>query len=351
MRRSSAVSFELVEIEVLDGDPELAGECSSVSSRGCCLASLPAAKRAGVDTDSIGDRVRGKGRGVLRGKGLPELLDPSHATIVGPGLCSRRCPVVCWSHPSGHLELKCPVAWIKGNDSVTDRTTQVLEWAVLGVAPLVAFAAGYDSYSSLVEVAREVGGYAEHEAQVYPAAIDLTLGGSIAASWLLVRWGAPGRARAVVTLMITGSAILTVSGNALHGWLVAGHLAAPWVLRAAVSAVPGAAIVGVTHQVVLVLRHRPHRVAARPAGEVSSPEARLRRAPRRMARATSAPKQAHVRALLEEREVGNLVGQARADVISSVARETRSSAQYVRRLARGLRTSGEAESGGEGTAA
>jgi hypothetical protein len=234
---------------------------------------------------------------------------------------------------------------------VVDRTTRVLEWAVLGVAPLVACAAGYDSYSSLVEVAREVGGYAEHEAQVYPLTIDLTLAGSIAASWLLTRWRAPARARAVIGLMIAGSAILTVSGNALHGWLVTGDLAAPWALRAAVSAVPGAAIVGVTHQVVVILRHRPRQERTESDADEAPESEPQRHVHRPRARTKSGPKLTRVRALLEERGLANLDPRARAEVIGAVARETRTSAQYVRRIAREFRAPSNSEPDGEEGAA
>jgi hypothetical protein len=213
--------------------------------------------------------------------------------------------------------------------------------------PLATIAAELDSYFSQVDVAAIVAGFGWFESHLYPLTIDFTLGGSIAASWLLARWGAPRGPRAVLALMILGSAIATVAANALHGWAVSDHATIPWALRAVVSAVPGAAIVSATHQAVLVARYRPRPGLADEERE-SEPQ---QQAHRPKARAKSTPKQVRVRALLEERGLANLDPRARAEVIGAVARETRTSAQYVRRIAREFRAPSNSEPDGEEGAA
>jgi hypothetical protein len=211
----------------------------------------------------------------------------------------------------------------------SDRTTGWLTLAVAVTAPLVIGSSGAISYSSLYELARVVGGYGELEAHLFPFPIDFTLGGAVAASFLLARWRAPFWPRFWIALQVGLSAIVTISGNALHGSIVGDPHAWPWGLRLMVSAVPGAAIVGMTHAVTIMLRHRPGD-AVRDRDMRSANE----RAPQRVrSRSSLAPKEARVRALLTEGRIAFLAGEDRASLIARVAGQVAGSRSYVRKIA------------------
>lgn len=212
-----------------------------------------------------------------------------------------------------------------------DRTTQLLTGAVAITAPLVIATSGAISYSSLYELARVLGGYGELEAHLFPFPIDFTLGGAVAASFLLARWRAPIWPRAWVAIQVIFAAVVTISGNALHGTLAGDTAAWPWMLRLVVSAVPGAAIVGMTHTVTIMLRCRP-----RPHGgeeEREAPEPRNPAQARRQTERSAAPKEQRAGALLADGGIALLVGSERAALIARVASEIRASRSYVRKIA------------------
>src|SRR5215472_12183709 len=103
------------------------------------------------------------------------------------------------------------MAWAK------DAATRRLERAVWVMAAAVIAAGWVISYSSLRLLALKVGHYGVAEAFLYPIPIDCTLGGAVAAEFLLARWDAPLGARLYVGGQILVSAAGTVTGNALHG--------------------------------------------------------------------------------------------------------------------------------------
>lgn len=220
----------------------------------------------------------------------------------------------------------------------TDRTTFLLTMAVAIAAPLVIATSGGISYSSLYELALKVGGYGQLEAHLFPFPIDLTLGGAVAASFLLARWRAPMWPRFWIALQVALSAVVTISGNALHGTLVSD--AETWAMgwRLAVSAVPGAAIVGMTHTVTIMLRSHPRPDEER---EERAPEREERGgrtaseppANRRERRSLPAPKESRVRALLDDGGVVQLDGEERAALIARVATEAGCARSYVRKIA------------------
>lgn len=213
--------------------------------------------------------------------------------------------------------------------TANDRTAWWLTLVVGLTAPLVIVSSGAISYSSLYELALIVGGYGQVEAHLFPLPIDFTLGGAVAASFLLARWRAPFWPRAWIALQVGLSAIATISGNALHGSIVGDPHTWPWGLRLMVSAVPGAAIVGMTHAVTIMLRHRPGAAvrerAARPASE--------REPRRRRSRSSVPPKEARVRAILSDRRSALLNPAERAALIARVASEVGGSRSYVRKIA------------------
>lgn len=216
----------------------------------------------------------------------------------------------------------------------TDRTTRWLTASVAVTAPLVIVTSGAISYSSLYALSRAAGGYGEFEAHLFPFPIDFTLGGAIAASFLLARWRAPFWARFWIGLQVALSALVTISGNALHGSIVGHHGDWPWALRIAVSAVPGAAIVGMTHTVTIMLRARPHAREERSGlVNVRTKGSAPARAKARPARSGTAPKEARVRALLLDAGIPRLMSDERAALIARVANEVEGSRSYVRKIA------------------
>lgn len=219
-----------------------------------------------------------------------------------------------------------------GVAAMGDRTTSGLVLAVSVTAPLVIASSGAISYSSLYQLALVVGGYSQLEAHLFPFPIDFTLGGAVAASFLLARWRAPLVPRLWVALQVALSALVTISGNALHATIVGDAQSWPWALRLAVSAVPGAAIVGMTHTVTIMLRSRP---------AVAIPD-RLRedrdvredgRETERQRQLRGAPKESRVSALLAESGIPGVVGEERAAIIARIASEVGASRSYVRKIA------------------
>ena len=222
-----------------------------------------------------------------------------------------------------------------------DRTTRWLEVAVSVSAPLVIATSGAISYTSLYDLARGPGGFGEVEAHLFPFPIDFNLGGNVAASFLLARWQARLWPRLWVGLQVVISGVATISGNALHGWM-ASH-SHPWVgLGLAVSAVPGAAIVGMTHTVSIMLRCRPRADEDQapeptPGKETRALEEREQaqeRRQRRPASSSASPKESRVRALLEEGRIAVLrTKEERAALIARVAEQVEASRSYVRKIA------------------
>lgn len=213
-----------------------------------------------------------------------------------------------------------------------DRTTRGLVVAVSVTAPLVIASSGAISYSSLYQLALVVGGYSQLEAHLFPFPIDFTLGGAVAASFLLARWRAPLVPRFWVALQVALSALVTISGNALHATIVGDAHNWPWGLRLAVSAVPGAAIVGMTHTVTIMLRSRPAVVSTE--GARGSEVGARHETPRPgRPQLTAAPIEARVRALLQRGGVPGLSGRERADLISRIADAAHASKSYVRKIA------------------
>lgn len=203
--------------------------------------------------------------------------------------------------------------------------------AVSVTAPLVIASSGAISYSSLYQLALVVGGYSQLEAHLFPFPIDFTLGGAVAASFLLARWRAPLAPRFWVALQVALSALVTISGNALHATIVGDAQSWPWALRLAVSAVPGAAIVGMTHTVTIMLRCRPASAIPERAPEQEIVrDGEPDREPRQL---RGAPKELRVRALLVESGIPGVVGEERAAIIACIAGEVDASRSYVRKIA------------------
>jgi len=155
---------------------------------------------------------------------------------------------------------------------VNDATTRRLERAVWVMATAVIAAGWVISYSSLRLLAVKVGHYGAAEALLYPLPIDCTLGGAVAAEFLLARWDAPLRARLYVGGQILVSAAGTVTGNALHGLITEPSVVQPWWGAVAVSAVPGAAIAGMTHAATLMLRYRSRSARVVEEGTLTTAE-------------------------------------------------------------------------------
>ncbi|MGH7882489.1 MAG: hypothetical protein ACREN8_06225 [Candidatus Dormibacteraceae bacterium] len=206
-----------------------------------------------------------------------------------------------------------------------DRTTRWLQAAVAIAVPLVIGSSGFISYSSLCELAQVVGGYGQLEAHLFPFPIDFTLAGSIAASFLLARWRASWTARAVVGIQVFVAAVVTISGNALHGWSTAAGV--EW-LRLAVSAVPAAALVGMTHTVTIMLRNRSHPEIDQAFEPVLSRQS-VASSPTR-----NRKKRERILALLKEsHEVLGESGSERAALIKRIASRVKADPTYVRSLA------------------
>jgi hypothetical protein len=220
---------------------------------------------------------------------------------------------------------------------MNDRTTRGLVLAVAVTAPLVIATSGAISYSSLYQLALVVGGFSGLEAHLFPFPVDFTLGGAVAASFLLARWGTPWGPRSWVALQVAASAVVTISGNALHATIVGDAHAWPSALRLAVSAVPGAAIVFMTHTVTIMLRCRPGAAhQARAAKRPPRAERRqVERDPGARALRPSAGmnKESRLRALLDDGGIGLLDGPARAALIARAAADVEGSKSYVRKIA------------------
>jgi hypothetical protein len=152
------------------------------------------------------------------------------------------------------------VRWLGWSE---DDTLRVLGWGAI----LAAFAAGiYLSYNSLIALALKLG-YSNYEAPAYPFAIDAMVAACYVGQLRTAGLVDFARRRAYLVVVGVVAALLTATGNALHGVLVYGLISdpLPWPLLVAGSIVPAFAMAGSGHAIMIIRSAERARQAIQPA--------------------------------------------------------------------------------------